>query len=147
METQVTTKKEASLKPAQVKQLALDYLLDKRKSVSLFKMMEPDELSALCERLEEVLQAKYEAQAKQAEKERIEKAKKDSAISKTIDHLASQGFTFDPKVISEMLTKSITPVEEKGASSAEVTAERSQPANQNVIGEGEGHVTTTVRQV
>ena len=38
METQVTTKKETSLKPAQIKQLALDYLLDKRKSVSLFKM-------------------------------------------------------------------------------------------------------------
>ena len=145
METQVTTKKEASLKPAQIKQLALDYLLDKRKSVSIFKMMEPDDLSALCVRLEGVRQAKYEEQAKQAEKERIEKAKKDSVISKTIDHLASQGFTFDPKVISEMLTKNITPIEEKGASDTEATAERSQSVNQNVIGEGAANVTTTVR--
>lgn len=147
METQVTTKKEASLKPAQIKQLALDYLLDKRKSVSLFKMMEPDELSALCKRLEEVLKAKYEAQAKQAEKERIEKAKKDSAISKTIDHLASQGFTFDHKVISEMLTKNITPVEEKDPSEAKATVAHTQPGNQSTIGEGAAHVTTTVRQV
>tara|TARA_A200000159_G_scaffold106585_1_gene99279 strand:- start:34658 stop:35101 length:444 start_codon:yes stop_codon:yes gene_type:complete len=147
METQVTTKKETSLKPAQIKQLALDYLLDKRKSVSLFKMMEADALSALCKRLEEVLQVKREAQAKQAEIERIEKAKKDSAISKTIEHLASQGFTFDPKVISDMLTKSITPVDVKGVSDGEATAERTQPANQNAIGEGAAHVTTTVRQV
>jgi len=95
------------LKPAQQKLIAMEFLVDKRKSLGVFKTMDIEQLTALRDRLADVLAIKVEEAEQRALAERAEKTVIEDAVNKTMAHLESQGLKFNRQQIAKLLVDNV----------------------------------------
>lgn len=135
---------EKSLKPNQLKALVAEYLQDKRKSVTVFKLLGIGELETIAERLNEVTIAKKKIAKAKAERERLEMQKIDRAVSEAMTHLKNQGFRFNKDEVARLLSQKIKPGDLSPATQSDVKIELVEE-EQSRLGEGANNVSGNVQ--
>jgi hypothetical protein len=94
-------------KLAQQKLITSECLADKRKSLGVFKAMNIEELTAIRNRLTDVLEVKVQEAEQKSLAERVQKAAIDDIINKTIVHLESQGLKFNRQQVAKLLVENV----------------------------------------